>query len=89
MPQRTNTFQQLMDYIYSQMVPVGATVAQSALVGERTSGTEREVDILIEHEVAGIKLRIAVECRSGSRSGRCGGGCYAEPAVSGQPASAQ
>lgn len=56
-----------MHYIYDQMVPEGATVAESVFIKERDSGSEREVDILIEHEVAGTKLRIAVECRDRSR----------------------
>lgn len=67
MPERTNEFQQLMHYIYSQMVPEGATVTESALLKERNSNSEREVDILIEHEIAGTKLRMAVECRDRSR----------------------
>ncbi len=67
MPKRTNEFQQLMHYIYGQMVPEGATVAESVFIKERDGGSEREVDILIEHEVAGTKLRIAVECRDRSR----------------------
>jgi hypothetical protein len=56
-----------MHYIYDQMVPEGATVAESEFIKERDSDSEREVDILIEHEVAGTKLRIAVEFRDRSR----------------------
>lgn len=67
MPKRTNEFQQLIHYIYSQLVPEGATVTESALLKERNSDSEREVDILIEHEIAGTKFRIAVECRDRSR----------------------
>jgi len=67
-PKRTNPFQQLIYYIYDQMVPEGAAVIESALVKERDSDSKREVDILMEHEVAGTKLRIAVECRDRSRS---------------------
>src|SRR5688572_759202 len=67
MPKRTNDFQKLIHYIYSQMVPEGATVTESALLRERSSLAKREVDILIEYEIAGTKLRIAVECRDRSR----------------------
>src|SRR5712692_653823 len=63
MPKRTNDFQQLMHYIYSQMAPEGAIVTESASLGN----SKREVDILIEHEIVGTKLRIAVECRDRSR----------------------
>src|SRR5215210_7497541 len=68
MPKRTNEFQQLMHYIYGQIVPEGATVTESAFLKERDSDSEREVDILIEHEIAGTTVRIAVECRDRSRS---------------------
>ncbi len=61
MPKRTNFFQQLIHYIYSEMVPAGFTVTESVLLDQR------EVDILVEGEVAGTKLRIAVECRDRSR----------------------
>ena len=56
-----------MHYIYSQMVPEGATVTESVLLKERNSESEREVDILIEDEIAGTRLRMAVECRDRSR----------------------
>jgi len=68
MPKRTNEFQQLMHYIYSQMVPEEATVTESVLLEERDSDSKREVDILIEYEIVGTTVRIAVECRDRSRS---------------------
>jgi hypothetical protein len=67
MSKQTNAFQQLMHYIYGQMVPEGATVTESALLKERNSDSEREVDILIEYEIAGTEFRLAVECRDRSR----------------------
>ena len=67
MPKRTNDFQQLIHLIYSQMLPVGATVHESALLQERGSVAEREVDILIEYTLGGIQLRLAIECRDRSR----------------------
>ena len=51
------------------MAPAGATVQESAMIPERTSGTLREIDILIKHSIAGIALHIAVECRDRARKG--------------------
>src|SRR5258706_1618779 len=66
-PKRTNRFQKLIHLIYQQMAPVGAIVLESALISERHSSTQREVDILIEHAMVGIPIRIAFECRGRTR----------------------
>jgi len=66
MPKRTNYFQQLIHHIYRQLAPTGATVTESALVTERSSSTQREIDILVEHSVAGHRVRIGIECRDRS-----------------------
>lgn len=63
MPKRTNDFQRLILAIYEQMAPLGATVEESAELLERGSSTTREVDILITHQIAGVRIRMAVECR--------------------------
>ena len=63
MPRRTNTFQQMIRYIYEKMVAKGGRVTESALIRERDGGTEREIDVLLEQDVAGIPVRIALECR--------------------------
>lgn len=63
MPKRTNEFQQVVAHIYSQIAPAGGRVTESALRREDGTGTEREVDVLIEHKVAGHDITIAVECR--------------------------
>jgi len=63
MPKRTNYFQQLIHHIYQQLVPAGAIVTESSLLTERSSGTQREVDILVEHSIAGHKIRMGIECR--------------------------
>lgn len=68
MPKRTNTFQQLIHYIYTQLIPTGAIISESAEILERESSDLREVDILIEQEIAGIKIRIAIECRDYKRA---------------------
>jgi hypothetical protein len=67
MPKRSNEFQELMHHIYTQMASRDAEVTESALLKERNRDSEREVDILIEDEVAGVKVRIAVECRDRER----------------------
>jgi hypothetical protein len=57
-----------MRRIYGQMVPEGANVTESAMLRERGSDSEREVDILVEHEIAGTRIRMAVECRDRART---------------------
>lgn len=63
MPRRSNLFQKIIKHVYDQMVPLGATITESAMVRERQTGREREVDIPIEHDVAGVEVRIAIEVR--------------------------
>jgi hypothetical protein len=67
MPKRTNEFQQVVTYIYSQIVPRGGRVTESALLQESGDGAQREIDILIEYALVGHDLRIAVECRDRGR----------------------
>jgi hypothetical protein len=67
MPKRTNEFQRLVGYIYSQIVPAGGRVTECAFLQETGGGAQREVDILVEHKVAGHDLKIAVECRDQGR----------------------
>lgn len=67
MPKRSNEFQQLIKCVYGQLVPEGASVAESASIKERNNDIEREVDILVEYQIAGHKIRIAIECRDRSR----------------------
>src|SRR5262245_49410165 len=67
MPNRSNPFQGLMQYIYSQLAPTGAIVKESENLEERESEQPREGDIYIEHEIAGTKIRMVVECRDHTR----------------------
>lgn len=67
MPQRTNDFQKLIHDVYKQLSPEGAKVTESAMIPERNNSTEVEVDILIEHEIAGHIFRLAIECRDRGR----------------------
>lgn len=63
MPKRTNAFQQLIVRIYEQMSLPGDMVKESAMIKERGSNVQREVDILLQRRIFGTVLRIAVECR--------------------------
>ena len=67
MPKRTNEFQQIVAYIYSQIVPAGGRVTESAFLREDGEGDPREVDVLVEHAIVGHDIKIAVECRDYTR----------------------
>lgn len=67
MPKRSNKFQRIVKYIYSQVGPVGGRVTESALLRDDGTGVKREVDVLIEYKVAGHDIKIAVECRDHAR----------------------
>jgi len=67
MTRRTNNFQQLIAYIYEKIVPAGGTVTESGMVMDKDAKVLREVDILVEHRLAGHPLKIAIECRDRSR----------------------
>jgi tetratricopeptide (TPR) repeat protein len=67
MAKRSNEFQKLVHYIYSK-IAAPFKVSESAMVRENGTGAEREIDILIEGAIAGIEVRIAVECRDRSRT---------------------
>lgn len=67
MPKRSNEFQALIKSIYAAMSNVeGGSVTESAMLYEPNE-KPREVDILIEREMYGHKLKIAIECRDRSR----------------------
>jgi Restriction endonuclease len=57
----------IVKYLYSQITPAGGRVTESALLQESGGGAQREVDILIEHKIAGHDLKIAVECTANRR----------------------
>jgi Restriction endonuclease len=67
MPKRTNEFQQVVAYIYSQIVPSGGRVTESAFLREDGTGEPREIDVLIDHKIVGHDIKIAVECRDYTR----------------------
>ena len=62
MPRRTNDFQDLIGLIERQLAPEGARVTESAFLSDKTTGEEREVDIVIETRVGVHPFVIGVEC---------------------------
>jgi hypothetical protein len=67
MPARTNSFQRLIRLIYGELAGSGAQVRESVLMRDPVDGTEREIDVVIDTEMAGHPVAIAVECRDHSR----------------------
>jgi hypothetical protein len=67
MPKRTNDFQQLITMIYSKIVPKDTLVTESALLHDKDTGALREVDILLEHRVAHLNIKVMMECRDRKR----------------------
>ena len=66
MPKRSNAFQNLFHILYRQLAG-HATVTESKMLHDNVTEEEREVDILIESEVAGHKITIGVECNAQTR----------------------
>ncbi|MDQ6768862.1 MAG: hypothetical protein M3Z54_02610 [Gemmatimonadota bacterium] len=67
MPQRSNHFQRVVLAIHVQLAD-GCRVSQSRMLRDRTTGLDREVDVVIESEAASYPVVIAVECFGRSRS---------------------
>lgn len=67
MPKRTNPFQELVTLIQEALAPVGATVTSSAMVPGKTSGSLREIDVLVETSVGPFHIKIAVEAKDEGR----------------------
>jgi len=65
MPRRTNLFQKLA-YLIHEQIPNAIRVTESAILVDRVSGLEREVDILVELDQP-YRLNIGIECIAKSR----------------------
>jgi len=65
MPQRTNWFQKLIRVIEGHLAPENSRITESALLRDRITGADREVDILIETQVGQHPVSIAIECVGG------------------------
>ncbi len=63
MPKRTNDFQSLIAFIEAELAPAGMRVTESAELREAEGETPREVDVLLETEVNGHPIEVAIECR--------------------------
>jgi hypothetical protein len=72
-PKRSNDFQRLVHLIFEHLSS-NARVQESAMVMEvgLPTPTEREVDVLVEGEIAEVPWRMAVECRDRGRKDEIG-----------------
>jgi (2Fe-2S) ferredoxin len=66
MPRRRNLFQDVVAIIHLHMAG-GAVVEESAMLRNRLTGEEREVDVVVRSQVAGHPVTVSVEATSGSR----------------------
>jgi hypothetical protein len=65
MPKRSNFFQRLIFEIEQSLTDTSkTTITESALLKDQNTDEEREIDILIESEISGYPIRIAIECRN-------------------------
>lgn len=67
MPKRTNEFQELIATVYKQIVQDGVKVTESGMVFDKDAKTLREVDILVECQIARHNFKLVIECRDRSR----------------------
>lgn len=68
MPKRTNKFQRLVAFVEQELAAAGVRVTESAELQEYAESSDREVDILIEAEISGHPVRLALECRDHDRA---------------------
>jgi hypothetical protein len=61
MPQRTNTFQQILTLVYWLMAEGEVTVEESAMLPDKDTGKLREVDVLVTGAVADLPMRVQIE----------------------------
>jgi hypothetical protein len=66
MPQRSNLFQEVVATIHAHMAEP-ATVEESAMLTNRSTGKTREVDVVIRAEAAGHPIIVSVEASSTTR----------------------
>lgn len=65
MPRRTNWFQRLVKVVEQNLASDDAEVIESALLLDRITGSEREVDILIRSQSGPHEVTLGVECVGG------------------------
>lgn len=66
MPKRTNDFQRLV-YLIQKNLSDGSEVTESRMLRDRQTGTEREVDVVIEGKLSHQSVVISIECRDRKR----------------------
>lgn len=66
MPKRSNDFQKLVALI-NGCLHDSRKVEESALLRDKTSGAEREVDILVSSEIADVSVNMSIEVRDRAR----------------------
>lgn len=67
MPKRTNPLQKAVMYLES-LKSDNISVSESAMLIDKGTGAEREVDILVEGEVNGHEIKVAIEVRDHKRA---------------------
>lgn len=66
MPKRTNAFQKLVFHL-KQVMAGNARVVESAMLRDRITDTQREVDVCVFCSVAGHEVCVAFECTDSAR----------------------
>lgn len=66
MPRRTNDFQAVVYFIKRYLAPE-AVVVESAMLRDRLTGEEREVDVLVSGDLGGHSLTVGIEVRDHAR----------------------
>lgn len=65
-PKRSNDYQRVLYFIHRNLSP-NLRVTESAMLTDGRTGKPREVDVLVEGEVAGYPIAIAIEVRDHKR----------------------
>jgi hypothetical protein len=63
MPKQTTPFQTFMKNVYSQLEGENGFVVESQMLKEKSTDSEREIDIFIKRNVLGKEVTVAIECR--------------------------
>lgn len=67
MPRRSNEFQQLVLLIQRQLAGDAASVTESKMLKDKGTGSDVEVDIVVELEVNAVRLSLGFECTAETR----------------------
>jgi hypothetical protein len=63
MPRKGREFELLIGKLENIVLPKGAKISSPGFIKDRITGQQREVDILIEHNVGTSNIKIVIECR--------------------------